>query len=221
MKAMSARSSRLARLAALSLLLTTTACRGTREVVDPVLRVHTDGGTELGVATIYGVVFLGATATSGKVELEAWYGDGPSIEPSVIEPLGGGLYTAEPQIRLPEVPMYFATPGPGDDLLVEGRGPSQSWKAWTKVRTDERVRGILLDVPGQIEGRTNQIGAGVFWVNPDNSIDRRLVGLVSGRLTLDGREFLAVVGPEDLWRLVTYRRDHLRHKRRVYREDIM
>lgn len=207
--------------AAALLLLLLSACTGTRKAADAVLRVHTEGGTELGVSTEYGVVFLGATSTAGRVELEAWYGDGPSLEPSVIEPLGGGLYTAEPEILLPVVPMRFDTPEAGQVLLVHGRGAVQPWEAWTTVRADPRVRGILVDVPDPIRGRADQTGAGVFWVNPQDPVDRRLVGLVSGRITLDGRDYLAVVGPSDLWRLVTYRRDQLRRKRRVYREDIL
>lgn len=208
-------------LRALLPLLLLTACTGTRKAVDPILRVHTEGGTELGVSTTYGVVFLGATATSGAVDLEAWYGDGPSFESAVIEPLGGGLYTAEPEIRLPETRMRFTTPQPGEELLLIGRGAQEPWSAWSTVRSDERVHGLLLDVPEELERRKGQVGAGVFWVHPDDPVDRRLVGLVAGRVTLDGRQHLAVVGPEDLWRLVIYRRDHLRRKARVYREDIL
>lgn len=202
-------------------ILLLAACTGTRKAVDPMLRIHTSGGSELGVSTEYGVVFLGSTATSGTVNLEVWYGDGPSLEPSVIEPLGGGLYTAEPEIRLPEVRMDFRAPAPGDPLLIVGRGEASTWRAWSTVRADERVRGLLLDVPEELDVRTGQTGAGVFWVNPQDGTDRRLVGLVSGRVALDGQRYLAVVGAEDLWRLVTYRRDHLQHKRRVYREDIL
>lgn len=202
-------------------LLVLAACRGTREAIDPMLRVHTAGGTELGVSTLYGVVFLGETATSGRIDIEAWFGDGPSLEPSVIEPLGGGLYTAEPEIALPAAPMHFGTPAPGDILMVSGRSETTRWTAWSTVRADERVHGILLDVPPELAGRSGQVGAGVFWVHPDNPLDQRVVGLVAGKVQIDGREYLAVVGPEDLWRLVTYRRDHLQRKRRVYREDIM
>lgn len=197
------------------------SCRGTRQAIDPVLRVRTEGGVELGVSTTYGVVFLGATATSGRVDLEGWYGDGPSLEPSVIEPLGGGLFTAEPEIRLPEVPMRFQMPAPGERLLIQGRDGYETWSEWVTVRGDERVEGLLLDIPYRLEGRADQVGAGVFWVNPQNEHEKRLVGLVAGRLQLGGKEYLAAVGPNDLWRLVVYRRDHLRRKPRVYREDIM
>jgi hypothetical protein len=94
-----------------------------------------------------------------------------------------------------------------------------------EVASDPRVYGLLLD-PGSIELDADQIGAGVFWL-PDGDIDSmRLVGLISGRLelrTTDGqvRRFLTVKGPEDLWKLVTYRRDDRREKPMVKREDIL
>ena len=65
----------------------------------------------------------------------------------------------------------------------------------------------------------------VFWVSPDDGHDRRLVGLVAGRVVLKDesgtREYLAVVGAEDLWRLVAHHRDLLERKRWVYREDVL
>ena len=73
-------------LAALPLI----GCAGTRTLTDPVLRITTEGGAELGVATDHGVVFLGRSAARGGVGLEAVFGDGPSLERSVTEPVGGG-----------------------------------------------------------------------------------------------------------------------------------
>jgi len=192
-----------------------TSCVGTRKLVDPTLRIHTRGGDELGVSTDYGVIFLGRTATAGYIEVEAMFGDGPSVESTVVEPLGGGLYTAETEIRLPSVPLRFEIPAPGT-------GP---WNTTVKVASDPRVYGILLEIPLELQGRGNQVGAGVYWVDPFNEYDKRLVGLVTGRVTLSGPdgdvEFLSVAGPEDLWRLVTHRRDLLQRKTWVYREDIM
>ena len=49
----------------------------------------------------------------------------------------------------------------------------------------------------------------------------RLLGLVSGRLELEGRRYVTAVGPEDLWRLVVHRRNSDRPRRWVYREDIL
>jgi len=212
-------------LAALGLFLLAGACTGTRQLVDPTVRVQTEGGNELGVSTTYGLVFLGRTASSGYVEVEARFGDGPTIEASVIEPIGGGLYTAQTEILLPAVRLHLETPRAGERLLVAGRTDSSSWESFATVREDPRVWGLLLDVPGALEGRSDQVGAGVYWVNPDDEHDRRLVGLVSGTVELiddqRSRRFLAVVGPEELWRLVTHSRDALRRRPWVYREDVL
>ena len=207
------------------LLALACSCAGTREVQDPTVVIQTSGGTELGVSTDYGIVFLGRSARSGSVEVTAWFGDGPSIEPSVIEPIGGGLYTAETEIRLPRVPMTFVQPRPGDLLHVVGRNGSRLWDAEVEVRSDPRVWGLLLDVTDELRNRPDQVGAGVFAYREDDANKKMLVGLVSGILRLETargpREFLTVVGPEELWRLVAHRRDHLRRKPWVYREDIL
>ncbi len=201
------------------------ACAGTREVQDPTVYIQTSGGTELGVSTDYGIVFLGRTARSGSVEITAWYGDGPSIEATVIEPVGGGLFTAETEIRLPRVRMTFAQPRPGDKLVVVGRDGEKTWNTEVEVRSDPRVWGLLLEVPYEVRNRPDQVGAGVYVLPEDDFEKKMLVGLVSGILRLETqhgpREFLTVVGPEDLWRLVAHRRDHLRRKPWVYREDIL
>lgn len=211
----------------MALALGLTSCAGTRKLADPTVMIQTEGGVELGVSTDYGLIFLGRTATAGRAQVTAWFGDGPNVETTAIEPLGGNLFTAETEIRLPSVPMTFIDPAPGEMLLVRGRTPSGPWEAFVRVRHDPRVYGILLDVPKEIMQRMDQTGAGVFWVPEDGDpdIDKRLIGLVTGRLRLetkDGtREYLTVMGPEQLWRLVTHRRDHTRRKPWVYREDIM
>jgi hypothetical protein len=212
-------------LAATLAALVVASCVGTHKMQDPVVVIQTGGGSELGVSTDYGVVFLGRSAGAGSVEITAWYGDGPSIEASVIEPIGGGLFTAETEIRLPSVPMTFVAPRSGDELLVSGRSGSSKWEETLEVRSDPRVLGILLAVPGELRNHPDQVGAGVFVVPDGNKNKKMLVGLVSGILRLEGdsgvREYLTVVGPEDLWRLVTHRRDRLRRKPWVYREDIL
>ena len=212
-------------LAPIALLLVASSCVGSRNLTDPTLRVYTDGGAELGVSTTYGIVFLGRTATSGRVEVEAIFGDGPSIEGSVIEPIGGALFTAETEIRLPAVRLHFESPNPGDELLLAGRSDEGPWESETTVRRDPRIYGLLVDVPSRLDGRSDQVGAGLYWVNPDNKHDKRLVGLAAGKVTVQGtdgpRTYLAVVGPEHLWRLVTHRRDLLRSKPWIYREDVM
>ncbi len=224
-------------------------CQGTRALMDPAVLVKTSGGFEQGVSTDYGVVFLGRTARSGDVEVMCWYGDGPNIESSVIEPLGGGLYTVETEIRLPEVVMVYRDPEAGEKVELMGRWSPDGVKKWTmssKVARHPSVDGILLELPDDAEDVPSLLGAGVYLEGPDprewpflggdfllrdKNRGRRLLGLVSGRIRLttddpEGgfrvtREYLTVAGPESLWRLVTYRR-RLTHKQRwVYREDIL
>ena len=212
------------RTALVALALLQCACRGVRTLTDPVLEIRSDKGAELAVSTDYGLVFLGTCARSGPVELTAWYGDGPSIESTVVEPLGGGLYTAATEIRLPRVPMSFLTPKPGDELLVMGRTGRERWEAKVTVRADANIDGLLLSIPTEI-ARDDQLGAGVYVV-AGTSKQKRLVALVSGkvaRTSSDGThaEYLTAVGPAHLWRLLTFRRDYPHKRRFVYRDDIL
>ena len=208
---------------ALPLLLA--SCAGTRTLADPTLLIQTEGGRELGVSTEYGVVFLGRTASSGDVDMTVWFGDGPSIEKSAIEPLGGDLFTAETEIRLPSVPLSFDDPTPGDVLTIVGREGGSVWSEEVLVLEDPLVYGLLLAVPEKMRGRNDQIGAGVYTIPDDDLSKMRLVGIAAGVITLSTaegeREYLAAYGPQQLWRLVTHRRDHNRRKPWIYREDIL
>lgn len=200
-------------------------CLATRKLADPVLLIQTPGGSELGVSTEYGVVFLGRTASAGDVEITAWFGDGPDIEASVIEPIGGGLYTAETEIRLPSVPLYFGTPAPGDTLLLSARDPEgRRWEESVRVVSNPRVHGILVTPPREHALTPSAAGAGLFLLPGGDRTSMRLVGLVSGRLVLEteaGREeYLTVLGPDVLWRLAAHRRERPRAPSLPYREDI-
>ena len=201
------------------------SCVGTHKLSDPTLVLTTEAGSELGVSTEYGVVFLGRTARSGDVEITAWFGDGPSIESTVIEPITASVFTAETEIRLPSVPMIFEDPEPGAEVLIVGRRGSKKWEKHVRVQTDPRVDGILLEVPSELRNAPDQIGAGVF-VCPDEDCKRKqFLGLVSGQITLTGeggtRTYVSVVGPSELWPLVTHRRDLHKRKPWIYRDDIL
>jgi hypothetical protein len=209
---------------ALPLLLA--SCVGTRTLADPTLVIRTDSGTELGVSTDYGVIFLGRTASSGMIDMTVWFGDGPSIEKSAIEPLGGALFTAETEIRLPNVPLSFDDPSPGDVLTVMGRNSSGVWSEDVQVLSDPRAFGLLLEIPEPMRGELDQVGAGVYSIPNGDLSEMRLVGIASGIITITSesgaeKEYLAAYGPQQLWRLVTHRRDHNRRKPWVYREDIL
>lgn len=227
---MSPRSSALLRLFPILSLVSLvpflgSSCRGTRNLVDPVVQIATAGGNELGVTTDYGIIFLGRTADSGDIEITAWFGDGPSIEPSSIEPIGGGLYTAETEILLPAVPLLFDDPLPGDLVAVIGRNREGSWRTIVEVQSDPRIYGILLEVPPELQNAEDQVGAGVFRYIDQDPERLHLLGLVSGRITLSTaegeQEFITVVGPQQLWRLVTHRRHYPRRRPMVYREDVL
>ena len=210
-------------LPALLLMATLASCSGTRKITDPVVRITSPGGSELGVSTEHGIVFLGRTAERGEIEVEAYFGDGPSIESSVIEPVGGGLFTAEMDIKLQNVPLSFVEPRDGEALEIMGRRGRRRWTATTRVRTDPRVLGLLLEVPSGFPDDPDQVGAGVY--RRKSKFERELVGLVTGKIQLERRgalrKYLTVAGPTVMWRFVAHRRDHLRRKPFVYREDIL
>lgn len=210
----------------LTLGLCLTACQGTRKLADPVLEIRGPTNTELGVATDYGLIFLGRSARSGSVEVTAWFGDGPSIELAVVEPLGNGLFTAAPEIRLPRVPVSFQTPAPGSKLLVIGRVGRERWEAEVRIESDPAVEGILTSIPSQVTSLDGQVGAGLYRVDPDAPHLKSLVGLISGKVEITGpdgnvRRYLTVVGPDQLWRLVTYRREFPHRRTFVYRDDVL
>jgi hypothetical protein len=205
------------------LLLLAAGCKASRKLYDPTLVLETDGGRELGASTEHGIVFLGRSARSGPVSIVAEFGDGPGIEASVIEPLGGGIFTAETEIRLPRTPMSFRTPKPGTEVTVKGRRGSRLWETKTRVVSDPDVDGLLLRPIDELVRDGGQVGAGVYVRQGGEQL---LVGLVSGEIELvrpgGGRaRYVTVIGPEDLWRLVTYRRDFPRKRTWVYREDIL
>lgn len=209
----------------LLLPLLATGCRGTRALVDPVVQVRTEAGTELGVTTDYGVVFLGRTARSGPVEITAWFGDGPSVEGSTIEPVSTDLCTAEVEIELPSVPLLFVDPGPGEFVAVQGRTEAGPWREVTTIASDPRVYGLIIEMPEALRGRDDQLGAAVFRYIDDDRERLQLYGLVSGRLVLETdqgeKEYATVVGPDQLWRIVTLRRHYPRRKPQVYRDDVL
>ena len=211
------------RVVAVALALSLTACTGTRKLIDPVVGIVTDEGMELGVSTEFGVVFLGKTTDRGPVIVEAYFGDGPSMEQSVIEPVGGGLYTADMEIRLPHVPISFDIPSDGEVLEVMGRRGWDRWAAITTCRTVEGVEGVLLEVPEGFLDSVDQTGAGVY--RQTGEFTKDLVGLVSGKVSIqrdgENRQYLAVVGADTLWRLAAHRKDKLRRRPFVYREDIL
>lgn len=202
------------------------ACTGTRLLTHPTVLIEGQSGQELGASTDYGVVFLGRTVRTGEVELTVWYGDGPDIERTIVEPVGEGLFTAETEIVIPSVPIDFGEPVAGEELLLIGLdADGRPWEAEVTALSHDAVTGILIAVPPALAEVPDQTGAGVYRLPDGERRLMRLVGLVSGRLrlaTAEGRsEALTVVGARDLWRLVTRRRSEVDRNRWIYRDDIL
>ena len=211
-------------LALVALALLSASCVTNRKLTDPTLLIHSPEGTELGVATEYGAVFLGRFARGGEVDITAWFGDGPSLENSVVEPIGGGLFSAETDLRLPQVPLTYEDPPHNRWVTVQGRSGTDPWLVETQVQRDERVEGLLLRPRGRLNGAAEQIGAGVFLGNEEDGY--RLLGLVTGRVRLvdasgTSRDYVTVLGPTELWRLATVRRSLQEKPRWLYREDVL
>lgn len=198
------------------------ACTVTRNVQDPTVTLFTAGGSELGVSTPVGVVFLGRTATSGEVDMTVWFGDGPSIEASIIEPLGDGLYLAQGEIRMPAAEVAFKKPGPKDRVYARGRNGAEVWEIDLFPVDDPRIHGLAFRASDPLPDRPDQAGAGVFWHDPDSG-QNFLIGLVSGTVQLgpDGPSYVTAIGGEGLWRLVAHRREGSEEGRFVYRDDIL
>ncbi len=214
------RSTRRTLLAA-ALGIIAASCATTRDYGDATVILQTSGGSELGVSTPGGVVFLGNTARSGEVDISVWFGDGPSIEASLIEPIGDGLYLAEGEIRFPTIDVAFIEPASGDRIYAKGRYGAETWEVDLFPTKDPRVSGLCFRSSEDIPRDNSQVGAGVFWVDP--LTDRpALIGLISGRVVLDdGSEYITAVGSEGLWRLIANRRDVSTEGRWTYREDIL
>lgn len=212
--------------AACLLPLLASACVGSRKAIEPTLQLRSEHGMELGVSTDYGIVFLGNATDAGPLEITAWFGDGPSIETTAVEPIGHGLYTAETEIVLPSVAIAFSVPETGSLVEVRGRRGWDVWSQMLPIAEHPQVDGLLLAFPGDLpeEGpRIDQVGAGVYVQGANKTL--RLLGLVSGVLVLETDQgqsrFLTVVGPDQLWRLVAHHRAEPLQKRWVYREDIL
>lgn len=190
---------------------------------DPTVVIESDDGSELGLVTDYGIVFLGRTRRAGDIHVRSWFADGPNLETTAVEPIGGGLYTAETEIRLANMPLTFIQPPAGEEVILRGRRDGDLWQTTAKVARHPKVEGLLIEVANPLENRDDQVGAGIFVRDEQGRM--RALGLVSGwlRLTTESgtRDFMTVAGPESLWRLVAHRRDLSDPPRWVYREDIL
>ncbi|MEW6072602.1 MAG: hypothetical protein AB1726_08435 [Planctomycetota bacterium] len=209
---------------ALLVLSLLAGCRIPRPRPDATIAILTPGAGELGVSTEYGIVFLGCGQQGGTVRFDAWFGGDPSREEGLVEAVGGGLYVTEAEIRLPTMPITFAVPAPGEEVVIVGRRGAERWRAPAVVAVHPAVTGLLLQMgEGMASFDDSQRGAGVYVARREGLV---LLGLVAGTVSLPAADggvarYLAVVGPEEMWRVATHARNRSRDRRWVYRDDVL
>src|SRR5262245_42438296 len=86
---------------AAALLATAPAACSSAPVPIGAVQIRTRLGVEQGVNTPFGIVFLGRTAQEGPCEVIAFFGDGASIEPGVIQPLSSTLARVALGVKAP------------------------------------------------------------------------------------------------------------------------
>jgi hypothetical protein len=141
------------------------ACVGTRNLADPVLEIRGPEASELGVATDYGLVFLGRSARAGAVEVIAWYGDGPSMEQRWSSRSAAGC-TRRARDQVATRSAELRESKLGETLFIVGRRGPELWAAQVEVRHDPQIEGVLLTIPKGLENGPDQIGAGLYRANP-------------------------------------------------------
>ncbi|MEX1025966.1 MAG: hypothetical protein WD226_12910 [Planctomycetota bacterium] len=208
------------RLRLLLVLPLLTACLAQGEPVDPTVVVKGRSGAELGVATPYGVVYLGHRAEDATVELIPAFGDGPAYElaPSVL--IAPALRLAISDIVLPTVPLDFDAPKRGTTLTVLGREGRNRWREKVDVAVAPGVRGLLLENHGGLRRRIEggMVGAGVYSTDDEGNL--HLLGLVDGLVSVQGRTYIAVAGAGHIWPILGHDRS-IDRKRWVYRGDVL
>ena len=121
------------------------------------------------------------------------------------------------------VPISFDPPVPGTELTVLARYGSRVEEFAVEVGYHPSIEGLCLLSNEELRDLgPAQIGTGVY---VGEELERQLVGLISGRVRLEGAkgvsEYFTVVSGDDLWRLAAYQREVTRKRRWVYREDVL
>jgi len=191
-----------------------------RGKIHPMVEVRTRGGTELGVSTTDGVLFLGTTAREGRAQVLLFYGDIPYEETARIRPAGGGLFRLEMDVRHQGVPIAVTWPKPGEELLLMGMRNGKVWTAYTHLVREKGVFGEVYALPSGLRLDPTQAGAGIFRKGKAGGLS--LLGLVKGTAVLrpSGRKWLCVAGLRDLKECMLTRRDVLPSRKIIHRPDL-
>lgn len=153
----------------------------------PVMRIETRGGTELGVGTEAGVLFLGRTAQEGACRIHYWLGPTPVVEDGTVERWGGVFYRAQMDLEHPRARFLDRDLTEGEPLLaVLHEGHSTAEVDLQRVR-EPGIEGDVVAWPG----RDLPAGTGVF-VRDDEGL--AFVGMIAGRIETGGSRYLVHTG---------------------------
>jgi hypothetical protein len=144
----------------------------------PAVLVETTGGVELGVATEFGVLTLGRTATEGPCRVHYFLGPTPLVDAGMLQSTGSTFTQAEIDLKTQAVRVLDRNPTADDDLIAMWTPDGETT---TSIRVNlahaEGVSGDVLEHPGT----ELPPGACILRRGEGNSV--QFVGLVAGKAT--------------------------------------
>lgn len=178
----------------------------------PVMRIETRGGSELGVGTDAGILFLGRTAQKGPCRIHYWLGPTPLVDDGEVERWGGVFFRANMDLKHPYAP--FLDRDLGDDeplvaLMTDGRSFEE---IGLQRARGPGVAGDLVVWPG----RDLEAGTGVF-VYGERGL--ALVGMIAGSVQLGDQRYLVHTGTTALREALLAAKPSREPRRVVHRPD--
>ncbi|MEZ5962575.1 MAG: hypothetical protein R3F56_01900 [Planctomycetota bacterium] len=178
----------------------------------PVMRIETRGGSEAGIGTDDGILFLGRTAQEGPCRIHYWLGLTPVIEDGVVERWGGIFFRARMDLRHQHVPYLDRDLEP-DETLVAMLTDGPTFVEIPLVRAHgAQIEGDAVDWPG----RELPAGTGVF-ARTDGGL--RVVGMIAGSIEVGDQRYLVHTGTTALREALLTARPQREPRRVEHRPD--
>ncbi len=148
----------------------------------PTVLITTTEGTEQGVLTTEGVLFLGRTSQQGPAKVLYYLGPSPLVEAGEIKRMGGPLMEVDLEVNVPWVPISFEALRLGELLelyVIEDGNPR---RYTVMASTNKAFEGTLVTWPEGLSLSPEKVGCGVFRKTPKGL---SLVGLVKATAVLE------------------------------------
>lgn len=183
----------------------------------PVVGIRTTGGSEMGVPTGDGVLFLGRTAQKGPAKVLYFIGETPVVEAGNVRPVGGSLFGVELEVDIPTVPISLDPLQPGDQLELVGLDGDRVFHRDVSVPRNAAVSGTVVSWPEGMDLKPEHVGAGVFRVT---AAGRALVGLVKATARVQGGQgFLVLAGLPEIRQAMFTPETAVPQREVIYRAD--